>query len=430
MGSDAVVARGRATVDGQALFGQNLHGPSQLLPRISLTPGRDFAPGELSGVQDVAVPQVRRTQTVFGLHAHQSPGYRVGLNGAKVVVGCLPLEVRLRASQPGLTGPDLVRLVLERSHSACQAVDILAGLIDRYGQGARIDEPGATYCDHAFLIADSREAVLVETAGKHWVAQEIGEVRALVSARTIRQDWDHISHGLSDHLIQQGAWPADGSKIDFVGAIGDAPEQHPLAFNRWGRAMFLLQEQNGHIDPGFLRRLVRDHGEDIESSWMPSIGQISAGACRHAGKLAGSATQASFLACLSKEPQVSPIAWVAFGPPCRSVFFPIVLTGRMPEALISSGPESLPEQLARLQRRTAAKPEIWPEMREEFDRLQGEFDQCAEEHQATAIQSAGDPELLEREGHAFMEHCVTRFEAILSQTFELSAPTLEFAPGA
>jgi secernin len=430
MGSDAVVARGRATVDGQTLFGQNLHGPSQLLPRVSLRPGRDFAPGELSGVPDVAVPQVRRTQTVFGLHAHGSSGYRVGLNGAKVVAGCLPLEVRLRDAQPGLTGPDLVRLVLERSHSACHAVDILAGLIDRHGQGGMVDEPGASDCDHAFLIADSREAILVETAGKHWVAQEIGEVRALVSARTIRQDWDHISHGLSDQLIQQGAWPADGSKIDFVGAIGDAPEQHPLAFNRWGRAMFLLQEQNGHIDSGVLRRLVRDHGEDIEGSWMPSIGQVSTGACRHAGKLAGSATQASFLACVSDEAEVSPIAWVAFGPPCRSVFFPVVLTGRMPEALLRSGPESLPEQLSRLQRRTAAKPELWPEMREEFDRLQGEFDQCTEEYLTAAVHSAGDPELLEREGHSLMEHCVTRYEAILAQTFEQGAPTLEFAPGA
>jgi secernin len=426
MGSDAVVARGRATVDGQTLFGQNLHGPSQFSPRICLKPGRDFAPGELSGTLEVDVPQVRRTQTVFGLQAHNSSGYRVGLNGAKVVAGCLPLEVRLRGTQPGLTGPDLVRLVLERSHSACQAVDILVGLIDRHGQGGMVDEVAAAACDHAFLVADPREAILVETAGRHWVAQEIGEVRALVSVRTIRQDWDRISPALSDHVIRNGAWPADGSKIDFVAAIGDAPEQHPLAFNRWGRAMLLLQEQNGHIDAGVLRRLIGDHGDDIEDSWMPAIDQVSNGACRHAGMLAGSATQASFVTCLTEEPLTPALAWVAFGSPCRSVFFPVVLTRRMPDALTCSGPESLAEQLSMLQKMTAAKPETWPEMRDALDRLQAEFDQCAEEFVSAA---EGAPDFLEREGHLFMEHCVTRFESALSQAFEQGAASLAFAPG-
>src|SRR5258707_4168260 len=88
---------------------------------------------------DFDMPQVRRTQTVLGLQAHSSPGYRVGLNASRVAVGCLPLELRLRESPQGLTGPALVRLVLERSRSARQAVDILVGLIDRFGQGGLTD---------------------------------------------------------------------------------------------------------------------------------------------------------------------------------------------------------------------------------------------------------------------------------------------------
>src|SRR5262249_45199692 len=155
--------------------------------------------------------------------------------------------------------------------------------------------------------------------------------------RTIRQDWDRISPALSDFVIGTGAWPRDGSKIDFVDAIGDAPEQHPRALKRWGRAMVLLEEQNGHIDSGVVRRLLRDHGEGSEGAWVPSIEQASSGACRHAGMLAGSSTQASFMVCLSESSPALPIAWVAFGPPCRSVYFPMVLTTRMPEALTSTG---------------------------------------------------------------------------------------------
>ncbi|HEV8058562.1 MAG TPA: hypothetical protein VGP68_01740 [Gemmataceae bacterium] len=429
MGSDAVVARGRATVDGQTLFGQNLHGSNQFSPRICLKPGRDFVPGELSGTPEVDVPQVRRTQTVFGLQAHNSCGYRAGLNAAKVAAGCLPLEVRLRGVQPGLTGPDLIRLVLERSRSACQAVEVLVGLIDRYGQGGMANEAGMAGCDHAFLIADPLESILVETAGKHWVVQEIGEVRALASVRTIRQDWDKISHELADYMIHKGAWPSDGSKIDFVGAIGDAPEQHPQAFNRWGRAMLLLQEQNGHIDAGILRRFMRDHGEGMEGAWMPLLDQVSTGACRHAGMLSGGATQACFVTCLGQELHTPPIAWVAFGPPCQSVFFPVTLTGRLPDALTCSGPESLMEQLRMLQQMTADKPETWPDMRDAFDRLQADFDQSTEEFASIAARAPADTDMLAREGHSLMEQCVTRFEATIAQAFEQGAPTLAFAPG-
>lgn len=426
MGSDAVVARGPATVDGLTFFGQNLHGPYQVSAQVCLKPGRDFAPGELCSVADLQVPQVRHTQTVLGLQAQNSCGYRAGLNGARVAAGCLPLEVRLRGAQPGLTGPDLVRLVLERSRSAHQGMEVLVGLLDRYGQGASTDDDYTSGCDHAFLIADPREAIWIETAGKHWVAQEIGSVRALASSRTIRQDWDRISPALSDYVIGAGAWPADGSKIDFVDAIGDAPEQHPRAFKRWGRAMLLLEEQNGHIDAGVVRRLLRDHGEGIEGSWMPSIDHTSRGACRHTGMLAGSATQASFIASLTDQSAMPPVAWVAFGPPCRSVYFPFVVTNRLPEALTSTGPDALVDQFRRMQAAIAAHPEIWPEMRDAFDRLQVEFDHCAEEFASSADSAAN---LHDKEGYALMEHCLARLEATLALAADHGARTLAFAPG-
>jgi hypothetical protein len=426
MGSDAVVARGPATVDGQTFFGQNLHGPNQVSAQICLKPGRDFAPGELCGIPDLVVPQVRHTQTVLGLQAQNSSGYRAGLNSARVAAGCLPLEVRLRGNQPGLTGPDLVRLVLERSRSAHQGMEVLVALLDRFGQGSATDDDYTSGCDHAFLIADPRETIWIETAGKHWVAQEIGAVRALASSRTIRQDWDRISPALSDFVIGAGAWPADGSKIDFVDAIGDAPEQHPRAFKRWGRAMLLLEEQNGHIDSAVVRRLLRDHGEDNEGLWMPSIDQTSRGACRHAGMLAGSATQASFIATLTEHSVAAPVAWVAFGPPCRSVYFPFVVTNRLPESLTSSGPESLADQFRRVQGTIAARPEVWPEMRDAFDRLQVEFDHCVEEFAASAVPT---PNLHDKEGYALMEHCLARLEATLALALDHGRRALAFAPG-
>ena len=138
-----------------------------------------------------------------------------------------------------------------------------------------------------------------------------------MSVRTIRQDWDRISRGLSGHVIGEGAWPADGSKIDFVSAVADAPERHPQALGRWGRSMMLLQEQNGHIDMGYCRRLLRDHGEGLEGSWMPATDQPAPGVCRHTGMLTGVCTQASFLTALTGNSLAPPVAWIAFGHPAR-----------------------------------------------------------------------------------------------------------------
>src|SRR5262249_2900183 len=147
------------------------------------------------------------------------------------------------AGRTGLCGTDLVRLVLERSHSARQGVDLLTDLLERHGQAATADAPGGG--DPAFLVADPRGAFAVETAGNHWVCQEIGGIRAASNVRVVRQDWNRISSGLADHVIAQGLWPADGSKLDFAGALGASPAVRAPELRRWGRATLLLEQQNG-----------------------------------------------------------------------------------------------------------------------------------------------------------------------------------------
>src|SRR5206468_2566847 len=138
---------------------------------------------------------------------------------------------------------------------AQQAADLLTDLIECYGQGG-----GADY-DHAFLLADAGEALLLETAGDFWVCQEIHAVRAASNSATVRQDWDRICRGLAGRAIEQGWWPADGSKLDFAGAVGADALMQVAALRRWGRATLLLEEQNGHIDAAFVRRLLGDHEE-------------------------------------------------------------------------------------------------------------------------------------------------------------------------
>src|SRR5437660_816824 len=162
MGCDMVVALGRATVDGYTRFGQNCSRPADEPTALCRLPGRAFAPGEQVRVQHVEVPQARQTFTVLGCRPAGCWGYSHGINEHGVAAGCASFHNKLRSPEPGLVGTDLVRLVLERGKCARHAVELLGDLLECHGQG--IPGSAETEADHAFPLADGREAFGVETA--------------------------------------------------------------------------------------------------------------------------------------------------------------------------------------------------------------------------------------------------------------------------
>src|SRR3984957_8958813 len=68
-------------------------------------------------------------------------------------------------AEPALIGMDLVRLGLERSRSAAEAVDVMTGLLESCGQGGIADAAHGKAYDSSFLVADPAEAFVLETAG-------------------------------------------------------------------------------------------------------------------------------------------------------------------------------------------------------------------------------------------------------------------------
>lgn len=66
------------------------------------------------------------------------------------------------------------RLGLERSSSAEEALDVIANLLVKYGQGGSYSETDDSFTYHnSFLIADTKCAWVLETSGKHWVAEQV-----------------------------------------------------------------------------------------------------------------------------------------------------------------------------------------------------------------------------------------------------------------
>jgi secernin len=419
MGSDMVVALGRATADGQTLFGHNNSRPAGQCQPLRLVSGRLFAAGEKLQAQYLELPQARQTFTVLGSQPHGYWGYDHGLNEHRLAVGCVPLYSTLTCRGPALVGTDLVRLVLERCQTALQGVDLLTALIERHGQGAFTGCPASSQNDNGFLIADPAEAYVIEAAGSHWVCQEIRELRAISNTRVVRQDWDRISKGLATHAIDQGWWPADGSKLDYAGALPQDPETHAAALRRWGRTTLLLQEQNGRIDLAFLRRLLTDHEDDS------SAPNESLSLCRHPAGRNGSATTASLIGQLIADAEQPAVAWCAFGPPCLGVYFPVFLDGELPQGFSAENAElNSAVFLGRIQR---LGEQVWKDrrrlsqIREAFARLQARFEQETEEFakEATELKRRGDLSELQRQASLFMEHNLEQFEEALSEVTSL-----------
>src|SRR5262249_54754545 len=140
-------------------------------------------------------------------------------------------------------------------------VEVLTDLIVRYAIAGE--------ADHIFLIADAREAYVVEAAGRSWALLECRRTRAVTGAPLIRQDWRRLSPGLASHAAAQGWCREDGSKFDFAACVETRHPDHPLARRRWGRASVALAQQEGAIDAFFLRRLLQEH-HDTSRDLLPS----------------------------------------------------------------------------------------------------------------------------------------------------------------
>jgi secernin len=409
MGGDMVAAVGSATTDGLTLFG---HSALSTVPLgLVQEPGRLHAPGEQVRTTFLDIPQARETYATLGARPAGAWGYAHGVNSYGLAVGCTRLRSTLRLDAPGLTGPDLVRLALQRTRCALTAAELLADLISRYGQGAF---PGcsADTADCAILVADPLEAFLIEAGGRAWVRQDIGDTRAESDLGTVRQDWDRIAPGLASNALERGLWPQDGSKVDFAAVFQANLPTSAGAWGRWGRATRMLALQSGSIDPAFLRFVLRDHDDEAEA---PSGNPL----CIHPTAPGAPATAAS-LVVVSADVT---LAWWAPGLPCTGIYFPIVIEGELPPGLTQT--DAAGDGLAgRLNRVLSLPGGRGNAARAALAGLQDLYDADAADFLAEAAaltKSDAAPEEVRRQATYFMQHA---WEQLVEVTEPLVASPL------
>lgn len=429
MGCDMIVALGPATANGSAFFALNCHGLATQPKKMVLQPGKPHAVEEKILAQYLELPQSKQTFTTLGYQPDNCWGYQHGINEHQVAAGFCTWQSILECDRPGLLGTDLIRLVLERVCNARQGVELLTDLIGRHGQGRFRCATGSNTEDSIFLIADPKEAFVVEGAGKYYALQEIGQVRAVSDVGIIRQDWIRLCPGLSGVAIEKELWPEDGSKLNFVGCISANPTGQASALRRWGRATFLLEGQNGHIEPGFARQLLSDHYQEtrFEVDPLSPTRTDPISLCRHDPAAGWPATQISLLTELTRSPDMIQPLWYAFGPPCLNVYFPILLVKQDPALadlaqFIDAHTQKLWQLSGRLGKHIGLDGDHWKLAQERKGWLQDRFEEETAEFLSDIRKSPLRPNgEMVRQVQLFMQRQAEQFEEmvqeIIHQTF-------------
>lgn len=175
-------------------FGNNSDREPNEAHEVIFNKGRTFSPGENVRCTYITVPQVAATCDVILCKPAWMWGAEMGVNEHGVVIGNEALFTKGGGvKKPALTGMDLLRLALERSITAAEAVDCITGLLETHGQGGNCGYSHTFYYNNSFLIADRSETWVLETIGRDWAAKRFDGPAAISNGLTLHADWDMVS---------------------------------------------------------------------------------------------------------------------------------------------------------------------------------------------------------------------------------------------
>lgn len=148
--TNLLVTKG-ASADGSVIITYTCDG--EFHPRLRYTPPADYQPGEMLEIKDWSgklrgtIPQVEHTYAVVGL-----------MNEHQLAISETTFDGRLELQNPdGLFHYfDLMKLALQRAHTAREAIKIMTDLVEAHGYRST---------GESFSIADTEEAWILEIIG-------------------------------------------------------------------------------------------------------------------------------------------------------------------------------------------------------------------------------------------------------------------------
>jgi len=227
----------------------------------------------------------------------------------------------------------LLRLALERGRTAREALDVITGLLAQYGQGGNCGFQHATYYHNSFLIADPHSAWALETAGPHWAAEQVQDIRSISNVLTIGAQWDLASSDLVKYAVERG-WCKGRDDFHFARCYSDfVYTRFSRCSERQRRTTDALAAHRGtrSVTVETVMRALRDHGPAAGAGWTPARGLTTFNVCAHAGSgpIRATQTTGSLVSHLAVEHQTHFVTGTAA--PCTSIFKPVWLDADLPD---------------------------------------------------------------------------------------------------
>lgn len=336
-----MVALGNSTLDGSVIFGKNSDREPNEAHEVVIIPAARHIPGENVKCTYIDIPQVSETYSVLLAKPFWIWGAEMGSNEFGVTIGNEAVFTRTPyGKKPGLIGMDFLRLALERSKTASEALRTIIDLLEHYGQGGNCGFAHKMYYHNSFLICDYEEGWILETSGRDWAAVKVTDVGSISNAVTIEGHWDMASKTLVSNAIERG-WCRKASEFSFAACYSEPIyTRFSDARKRQVCTSDQLKAIKGRITPEDVIRILRSHHSKKDNEWSPARGLTGSDVCMHAGwgPARGSQTAGSMVSVLNQ--QYQPVHWVTgTAAPCTSIFKPVWLDAGVPDTGVSPSGE-------------------------------------------------------------------------------------------
>ncbi len=238
----------------------------------------------------ISIPQVDRTYSTILVKPSWMWGAEMGINEHGVTIGNEAVFTKSKnKKEEKLLGMDILRLALERSKNAKEALDVTLELFEEFGQGGNCGFDKSFYYDNSFLITDKDNGYIIETSGEDYLVKELEEFG-----------------NISNRISHDKAFYKKNSEPIFTFFSGSK--------QRYNKGCQLISQSSSLEDVfGVLRsHIIDDENKLFSKGSVRSI-------CMHQSAL-GDHTTGSMVVDFTKKPSI----WMTgSSTPCLSVFKPV-----------------------------------------------------------------------------------------------------------
>lgn len=334
---DTLAIPGEYTLSGNNILAKNSDREVTESQQLVFIPAGDHREDEKEQCTYIKIKQVPHTYAVIGSKPWWIWGFEMGINEWGVSIGNEAEWANVQVKdEDALLGMDLVRLGLQRSRTAFEALKVITDLLETYGQGGSCkygtSRSESSY-HNTFVIADPEEIYLLETVREHWVYKKIDDVTAVSNIYTIGRDYDGMSKDIEMFAQSKGLQNPDQT-FDFAKSFMLLNYHFMGGFYRTRWAGKMLREKKGSLDAENVLDILRGHyeGTFIENNWS-AVGGCVPCVCMHGSAPTFTQTAASMVVEYHRTPYKELLFtyWGSLCPPCCSFIIPFYNTGYIPE---------------------------------------------------------------------------------------------------